>query len=155
MSIEEYKKDMEQKIRDVRNEKASLDWVKAKIDPIEKNIVDLRGAINRGHNCTKEEQLKSLNKFRTALVGALGTLILLGISSIFAFANVQANTEIAKESIKEQRSESSRFRQDLSALKTSVAIQQKQTTTLLTTNKGIENSLEQIKESIKEKKKRR
>lgn len=167
-------KNVEREIRDLRKDKASVDLVEAKCEPIGRSIDDLWSAVNgiRGekHVCLKEEQLQALKEipsirdelgswklFKTLMIGAVGTLLLLGVTAIIAFTTVRADTERSKEDIKEQKQEVKKtreiftsFRHDLAQIKSQNAKQGKQKEEL----KEIKSSLKEIAKSLKDKKKR-
>lgn len=169
MPDNDYKKQIDREFRDLRKDKASVDWVKAKCEPIDRSIVDLWTAVNEAkvHKCTKEDQLKALDQmpgmqrdlgswkfFRNLFIGVVGTILIVIISAIVAFANVQADTERTKEDLKEQKRNYFSFKHDLNQIKTQGAVQQKQKADLEEIKSSLKSLVEIQEASIEKKKKK-
>lgn len=171
MPDDDYKKKTDRDLRDIRKSKASIDWVKAKYEPIDRSIVDLWSTVNEvratAHKCGKESQLKILEQipgmqndlgswkfFRNLFIGVIGTIFIVIVSAIVAFANVQADTERTKEDLKEQKRNYVSFKHDLNQIKTQGAIQQKQKADLEEIKSSLKSLVEIQKAATEEKKKK-
>jgi len=164
-----YKK-IDHEFRDLRKDKASVDWVKAKCEPIDRSIVDLWAAVNEAkvHKCKKEDQLKALEQmpgmqrdlgswkfFRNLFIGVIGTILIVVISAIVAFANVQADTERTKEDLKEQKRNYVSFKHDLNQIKTQGTVQRQQKADLEEIKTSLKSLVKIQEAAAKEKKKKR
>lgn len=170
MPDNDYKKKIDRDVRDLRKSRASVVWVKAKFEPIDRSIVDLWTAVNdaKVHKCTKEDQLKALEQipsmqsdlgswkfFRNLFIGVIGTILIVIISAIVAFANVQADTERTKEDLKEQKRNYVSFKHDLNQIKTQGAVQRQQKADLEEIKSSLKSLVKIQKEATEEKKKKR
>lgn len=151
------KDSVEQRLQILQSEKVSESFVKAMCMPIEKSISDLWKAVNgaRKHSCLKEDSLNNIKntltdlpkmredigswKFvRNVFFGALGTLIVLSISAIFAFASVKVDTENSIKELEKQNNEIKIVKNDIDKIKKSMPHTIK------------ENELNDIKMTLKE-----
>lgn len=158
MASDKEKRDLE--LRELKTERRKS---------VDKSIADLWIAVNEAKKpkCSKEEQLKMLDQipgmqrdlgswkfFRTFFIGVGATLLILAITAIVAFANVQSDTKRNTEDVKEQKRNFASFKLDLDQIKTQGATQQKQNVDLAEIKESLK-SLVEIKKTVKQKKKRK
>jgi hypothetical protein len=110
-------------LKTIREDTAQIRWVEAIVKPIENSQQEIKQILEktRDHKCQKETILTYLNEtvvmireeisnwkfFKSVLIGAIGTLLSLGVGAVIAFITIQNDL---KNQIKENEDQAKRIK---------------------------------------------